>query len=73
MLPRIKAFFKNSLTLFWARFQYVVGIIGAGLIATFSNYDFSQLASMDAKDAFKLLMWAVVAGVVTEACRRRTL
>ena len=72
-MNKIKAWFKNSLTIFWARFQYVIGIIGAGLIYSFSNYDFNQLASMDAKTAFKMLAFAALTGVVTEICRRRTL
>ena len=45
----------------------------AGLIGAFSGYDFTQLSSMDAKSAFKMLAFAALAGVITEACRRRTL
>ena len=51
----------------------IVGIVGAGLIGAFSGYDFTQLSSMDAKSAFKMLAFAALAGVITEACRRRTL
>jgi hypothetical protein len=68
-----KAWFKHSITILWARVQYVVGIVGAGLIAAFSGYDFNQLASLDAKSAFKMLAFAALAGVVTEVARRRTL
>jgi hypothetical protein len=70
---KAKAWFKHSITIVWARLQYVVGIVGAGLIAAFSGYDFNQLASMDAKSAFKMLAFAALAGVVTELARRRTL
>jgi hypothetical protein len=70
---RIKAWFKESVTILWARVQYVVGVVGAGLIAAFSGYDFTQLSSLDAKSAFKMLAFAALAGVITEACRRRTL
>jgi hypothetical protein len=70
---KAKASFKHSITIVWARVQYVVGIVGAGLIAAFSGYDFNQLASMDAKSAFKMLAFAALAGVVTEVARRRTL
>lgn len=70
---RIKAFFKDSLTIAWARVQWFVGIMSAGLIAAFSGYDFTQLASMDAKAAFKMLCAVAVAGVLTEIARRRTL
>jgi hypothetical protein len=70
---KAKAFFKNSLTIFWARIQYVGGILAAGLVAAFSGYDFTQLTSMDAKAAFKMLCAVAVAGVLTEIARRRTL
>lgn len=69
----IKAWFRDSVTILWARIQCVVGIVGAGLIAAFSGYDFTQLSSMDARSAFKMLAFAALAGVVTEVCRRRTL
>lgn len=69
----VKAWFKESVTILWARVQYVVGIVGAGLIAAFSGYDFTQLSTMDAQSAFKMLAFAALAGVITEVCRRRTL
>ncbi len=68
-----KAWFKHSVTILWARIQYVFGILAAGLIAAFSGYDFTQLTSMDAKAAFKMLCAVAVAGVLTEIARRRTL
>ena len=64
---------KESATIVVARLHYVVGIIGAGLIAAFAGYDWSQLASMDLKTAFKLLVLAAVSGIMTEWARRRTL
>lgn len=70
---KIKAWFKDSVTILWARIQYVVGIVGAGLIGAFSGYDFTQLSSLDARSAFKMLAFAALAGVITEVCRRRTL
>jgi hypothetical protein len=70
---KAKAFFKDSLTVLWARIQYVGGILAAGLIVAFSDYDFTQLTSMDAKAAFKMLMAVAIAGVLTEIARRRTL
>ena len=73
MLDKIKAWFKNSVTIFWARIQYIGGIAGAGLVAAFSGYDFTQLATMDAKAVFKMLVAVAVAGVLTELARRRTI
>lgn len=70
---KTKAWFKDSLTILWARIQYVVGFVGAALIAKFSDYDFSQLVSLDAKGAFKMLVWAIIGGIITEVARRRTL
>jgi len=67
------AWFKDSMTILWARIQYVGGIIAAGLVAAFSGYDFTQLTSMDAKSVFKMLCAVAVAGVLTEIARRRTL
>lgn len=69
----IKSWFRDSVTILWARIQYVGGVIGVGLIAAFSDYDFKQLSSLDVKSAFKMLAFAALAGVITEACRRRTL
>ncbi len=73
MWERIKAWFKHSVTILWARIQYVVGILAAGLIAAFSGYDFTQLTSMDLKSAFKMLCAVAIAGILTEVARRRTL
>lgn len=70
---KTKAWFKNSVTILWARIQYVLGVLGAGLIVAFSGYDFTQLASMDAKSSFKMLLAVAAAGVLTEIARRRTL
>lgn len=69
----IKEFFKDSVTIFWARVQWFIGIAGAGVVAVFSGYDFNQLLSMDAKAAFKMLCMVAVAGIITEFARRRTL
>jgi hypothetical protein len=67
------AWFKDSMTILWARIQYVGGVIAAGLVAAFSGYDFTQLTSMDAKAVFKMLCAVAVSGVLTEIARRRTL
>lgn len=70
---KVKSWFKDSLTILWARVQYVVGILAAGLIAAFSGYDFTQLTTMDGKAAFKMLCAVAIAGILTELARRRTL
>lgn len=73
IFEKIKAWFKHSVTILWARLQWFIGITGAGLVAAFSGYDFNQLTSMDFKDAFKMLAVVSVIGVITEIARRRTL
>jgi len=64
---------KRSATIAWARLQYVGGILSAGLIFAFSGYDFTSLASLDGKAAFKILIAVALSGVLTELARRRTL
>jgi hypothetical protein len=71
MLNGIKNWFWRSETIFWARLQYIGGLLAAGLIAAFSQYDFSQLATMDLMVAFKMLLAAAVSGIITEWLRRR--
>lgn len=73
MWQKIKTWFRNSLTIAWARTQYIVGILSAGMIVAFSGYDFTQLTAMDTKAAFKMLLAMAVAGIVTEIARRRSL
>lgn len=68
-----KAWFKNSITILWARIQYIGGVLGAGMIAAFSGYDFTRLTSLTAADAFKMLGAVALAGIFTEIARRRTL
>lgn len=72
-MDKIKAWFRNSTTILWARMQSILGILSAGLIFGFSSYDFTSLASMDTKAAFKIVVCLAISGVVTEICRRRTL
>lgn len=70
---KVRDWCRNSVTILWARIQYVVGAIGAGLVFAFTNYDFTQLVSMDSKAAFKMLLALAISGVMTEIARRRTL
>jgi hypothetical protein len=70
---KITAWFKDSMTILWARIQYVGGLVAAGCVAAFSDYDFTQLTSMDAKGVFKMLCAVAISGILTEIARRRTL
>lgn len=73
MIANLKIWFRHSLTILWARIQYVGGLIGAGLLAAFSGYDFTTLVALDVTAAFKMLVAVAFAGVLTELARRRTL
>lgn len=62
MLDKIKAFFKYSETILWARIQLVVGAVWTVLLAA----DLSPVLQ-----GKYLTYWLVVSGVVTEIVRRR--
>lgn len=61
----------NSGTIVWARAQYIVGLVFAGLLAAFSTYDWSSLVALDTKTIFKMLMFSAISGIVTELVRRK--
>jgi hypothetical protein len=73
MIGKVWAWCKRSATIVWARVQYIVGLVSAGLIVAFSGYDFTSLTSLDWRAAFKVLVAVAVSGVLTELARRRTL
>ena len=73
MIEKVWAWCKRSTTIVWARVQYIVGLVSAGLIVAFSGYDFTSLVSLDWRAAFKILVAVGVSGVLTELARRRTL
>lgn len=62
MWDKIKAFFKRSETIFFARLQVAIGIIWAVLSAT----DLSPVLHGRA-----LTYWLIASGLVTEYLRRR--
>jgi hypothetical protein len=61
MWERIKAWFKDSETIFWARLQMFVGAVWTVLV----SIDLAPLL-----DPKWLTVWLVVSGVVTELARR---
>ena len=64
MWDKIKAFFKNSMTIFWARVQVLLAVVWGVL----STVDLSPILPSK-----WLPVWLVISGVVTELARRRTL
>ena len=71
MINNIKNWFWRSETIAWSRLNYIFGFLAAGLIAAFSQYDFTQLATMDLTVAFKMLVAAAINGIVVEFLRSR--
>lgn len=61
MWANIKAWFKDSETIFWARLQMAVGAIWTVLVAT----DLSPVL-----DPKYLTYWIIASGVITEMARR---
>ena len=61
---RIKAWFKNSTTILWARLQ----VLAAAVWAVLTQTDLAPLL-----DQKWLTGWLILSGVVTELTRRRTL
>lgn len=74
-LDTVKAFFKNSLTIFMARLTMFLGFI-TGVIG---SLDLSPLATFDYTTDFKpkqligMAVGIVIGGVIFELSRRRTL
>jgi hypothetical protein len=71
MWVKIKAWFKHSLTIAWARIQVVGGILVAGAAALWADPNVQQ-----AVNATIPVKWAALAvigfGIITEIARRRT-
>lgn len=61
MWDKIKAWFRDSETIFWARLQMAAGTIWTVLVAT----DLSPVL-----DAKYLTYWLIASGVITELARR---
>ncbi|WP_173931405.1 hypothetical protein [Chelativorans sp. Marseille-P2723] len=65
MWQRIRDFFRDSETLFWARLQALLGLVAAGMAAI----DPVLLQAVLTPKAFALYLFAN--GVITELLRRR--
>lgn len=71
MWDKIKAWFKNSLTILWARVQVLAGVIAAAVLALLQ--DPSITAAVQSALQPKFIPYYVIAiGLVTEIARRRT-
>ena len=63
-LEKIKAWFKDSVTIAWARLQVLFAAVWGVLVTV----DLAPVMSQK-----WLTVWLVISGVVTELARRRTL
>jgi hypothetical protein len=71
MRNKIKAWFKNSVTILWARVQVFAGLVAASLLALAS--DPNVTGAVQAALQPKLIPYYVIAiGLITEIARRRT-
>ncbi|OZA81766.1 MAG: hypothetical protein B7X76_08095 [Azorhizobium sp. 39-67-5] len=71
MWDTIKAWFKYSMTILWARIQVVVGAIVAAAFALLQNPDVTSALQSALQPKF-IPYYVIAIGLVTELARRRT-
>jgi hypothetical protein len=71
MWNKIRAWFKNSITIFWARLQVLVGLAVASLMALASDPNVTSAVQAALQPKF-IPYYVIVIGLITEIARRRT-
>lgn len=71
MWDKIKAWFKNSATILWARIQVIVGAAVAAALALLQNPDVTNALQSALQPKF-IPYYVIAIGLVTELARRRT-
>jgi hypothetical protein len=72
MWDKVKAWFKNSITIFWARVQVLAGVAAASVLTLAS--DPNVTSALQAALQPKFIPYYVIAiGLITEISRRRTI
>ena len=71
MWNKIKIWFKNSVTILWARLQVLAGIIAAFVMALASDPNVTG-AVQTALQAKFIPYYVIAIGLITEIARRRT-
>ncbi|HZL30395.1 MAG TPA: hypothetical protein VFC54_04960 [Pseudolabrys sp.] len=71
MLDKIRAWFKNSVTILWARIQVVAGAGVAAAFALLQNPDVTGALQSALQPKF-IPYYVIAIGLVTELARRRT-
>jgi hypothetical protein len=72
MWNKIKAWFKNSVTIFWARIQISAGLIGASVLALVSDPNVTTAIQSAMQPKF-IPYYVIAIGLVTEIARRRSI
>jgi hypothetical protein len=71
MWDKIKTWFRNSVTILWARTQVLAGLVAASVLALAS--DPNVVGAIQAALEPKFIPYYVIAiGLITEMARRRT-
>jgi hypothetical protein len=71
MWIKIKVWFKNSVTIFWARVQVVVGFAVASLMALASDPNVTSTIQTALQPKY-IPYYVIAIGLITEIARRRT-
>jgi hypothetical protein len=72
MSSRIKSFFKNSVTIFWARLQVLAGAVGASVVALAQDPNVTSALQSALQPKF-IPYYVIAIGLITEIARRRTI
>ena len=71
MFSKIRSWFKNSVTIFWARMQVVGGVAAATVMALTSDPNVTN-AIQTALQPKYIPYYIIAVGLITEIARRRT-
>lgn len=68
----VKAWFRNSVTILWARVQIVSGVVAAFLMALATDPHVTSVVESALQPKF-IPYYVIAIGLITELARRRTL
>jgi hypothetical protein len=71
MWEKIKTWFKNSVTILWARVQVLAGLVGASAMALASDPNITGAIQSALQPKF-IPYYVIAIGLITEIARRRT-
>jgi hypothetical protein len=71
MLNRARTWFKNSVTILWARVQVLVGLLAASLMALATDPNVTGPIQTALQPKY-IPYYIITIGIITEIARRRT-